>query len=477
MIATMGAAIAAAVLAVSSHVDLTWKVKGPPPNEPTPIELCAANGRATPIEAATTVRIWNQVGNGSSGGSGTVVGNDGRRSLVLTCDHIYGDGVGTITIKHGGRSERGWIVARDRGADISLVVTSSLPGPVATIERHEATRGDRVTLSGYGGGNRGFMLRVGPARGPEWVGALSQSGDSGGGAFVRGRLVGVLVGHELNDETESMIVPIRRIVALAAPVHASQQGRPVYQRWGDVTLTGLFRGLFGGSRYKQKQKGRCGPGGCPPGFPGGGGAGPGNIATPPGSDSPVWYAPGFGPNDPGGAEPLPIVPPGDRPAPEPPPVVPPGSTIDIDLSGFIQRPEFQSVVSRIDGLATKADIEIVISRVGQVEEVVTRDLTAVDKRLTVLETPATPDPVTPEPDPQVHWVLVADWRSPSWERLRVQVDTARSAGVVVASVDANRISGIVASPQLVRYEDGRPSTPITGERSVALELQRIARGG
>lgn len=484
MLSIMGTIVGSVVVLVAP--DLLLHVQGNPPSildSKTPIELCSTEDSA--IEARTTVRIWNDRGRSSSGGSGTVVGLNGNRMLVLTCDHIYRNGIGRISIRRDGKERPGHVVARDENHDLSLVLTSRMEGPVATVHNRESQRGDRVTLSGFGGDNRPFMLRIGPARNSEWVGALSNPGDSGGGAFVDGKLIGVLVGHEKYDNTESHIIPLRFVYGLAMPVKNSRGGYTLYQVDDGVTLTGFIgRMIFGprnGGKWKGKGQGYCGPGGCPPGFGGGGGG----FSSPPAPGEP-WYAPGFGPQDPAPQDPG-----GTQPAPPPenPPIVTPGPNpgeVEIDLSRFATKEEvevkfhevnnridevglrFNEVDAKISGLAKSSDIEIIVERMGNIQSSIDQNQKIVNDRFQVVEAALLDkqQPTEPQDLPKRHWVLVADMRDSRWSVLEDTVNRARTNGAVIITVDSRRIEGVVAVPQLVSWEDGRPQGVVTGQRSV-----------
>jgi len=160
---------------------------------------------------------------------------------------------------------------------------------------------------------------------------------------------------------------------------------------------------------------------------------------------------------------------------------PPGSTVEVDLSGLVQRPEFDALLGRFDTLATRADIEIVINRVSQLDDVVGQTAVVIgqiDTRLTAVEEAAS-KPVEPPPPVPVksHWVVVADWSASSWPALLKQIEATRSSsGAAIDTVDSRRINGVVGSPQLIAYRGGVPSEPIAGDRAVALELFEIARG-
>jgi len=298
-------------------------------------------------------------------------------------------------------------------------------------------------------------------------------------------------------------VPLREVYRLAQPVKVSRGGGAVYQRengitlTGSVTLTGLpFQGLFRGNKGKIKGKGGgyCGPNGCPPGFPGGEGGGGLPGGTGPGG---IWYAPGFGPEDkspgidPNGPR-VPPVPPenggGGSDVPGTPPIVRPGPNpgeIEIDLSDFATKEEvriqFNSVNERIDGisssiagLATKPDIEIIVSRVGMLGDKLDTNLANVNDRFAVVEAAITESSKPPEKPPEKqHWVLVWDTTDSRWSVLQDAVNKARANGRVIITVGKDQIDGIVAVPQLVPWIDSIPRAVVAGQTNVLNVLRSL----
>lgn len=475
MIGTAGALVAALFLSFDNR-HLLLHVEGDlPERKPT---LCAAESH----EEAVTIRIWNKHGYSSSGGSGAIIGSDGERALILSCDHIWWktdsrgrvvsyDNVGKVDLWGHGWDSPGYVAARYPKHDLSLIVGKAHPNmPVARIHIREATAGDTVTLTGFGGDDN-LVARVGSARNNKRAAAWSRQGDSGGPAFVDGMIVGVLWG--VDGSGDSHFIPTRHIYRLGQPVDRSVAGNEIYQRKEGVELTGLIgRWLFGPKNGKFKGKGRCPPGGCSPFAPPG-------VPSPPPQQNPgqPWYAPGYGPDDkrpengprPAPGPPMPDPDPGKVP-PEKPIISDQGGSVQIDLSGFVQRPEFDALSGRVDGLASKADIEIVIDRVGGLQQSVNTSLTQISERVGGLERDAR------EPKPKVrHYVVVADKNNRDlWQGLLSQVDTAREAGVAINTVDSNEMGGIVRTPQLIEYIGFTPGNRSYGSETVSIMLRRLA---
>ena len=62
-------------------------------------------------------------------GSGTLVdkSDDGREGLVLTCAHLFSEGVGTVVVEFpGGKSHGAKVVAIDREADLAALAISDI---------------------------------------------------------------------------------------------------------------------------------------------------------------------------------------------------------------------------------------------------------------------------------------------------------------------------------------------------------------
>jgi len=156
--------------------------------------------RTDPRAAIARVRVDR--GDGYDQGSGTVVRSGEGWSLVLTADHVVRS-PGELTVRCDGRTVRAQVVARDRDADLAVLL---VPGdfPAVRVAGGEVedgtavvvygltsvlTRGtvtDRMTLNGHE--NLTYGTRED-----------SDSGDSGAGVFAGGELVGVHLGKSGTD--------------------------------------------------------------------------------------------------------------------------------------------------------------------------------------------------------------------------------------------------------------------------------------
>ena len=153
-------------------------------------------------------RIVNRNQAGRYFGSGTLVGKDDARGIVVTCAHLFRDGAGQISVAFaGGKTFGANLVAIDRQWDLAaleIAPPAALPVDVAT----DAPRpGDWLESCGYGpdgrwrcnrGQARGYVQAVGTTR-PETLelGGSARQGDSGGPVFNgRGQLAAVLWGTD-----------------------------------------------------------------------------------------------------------------------------------------------------------------------------------------------------------------------------------------------------------------------------------------
>lgn len=138
------------------------------------------------------VRVRTSAGSGS----GTVVWSQSGRSLVATAYHVVEKGT-ALEVRSEGRWHRAQILRFDQAADVAaLVVEAELPAVEVAAE--DPADGDEVLLLGVTSlWSRG---RIAGEHGPRRLiscdscADYSDSGDSGGGVFAGGKLVGVHCG-------------------------------------------------------------------------------------------------------------------------------------------------------------------------------------------------------------------------------------------------------------------------------------------
>lgn len=181
--------------------------------------LVALVGMAGAEPRGAACRVHNRLASSTSVGSGTLVDrtDDGRQGLVLTCAHLFTEGVGEVVVSFpAGKTHGAKLVAIDRDADLAALAISNPATECATID-FTWERGERVQACGFGpDGN--YRCASGPIVGETagrgqtsaLIGAPVRSGDSGGGVFdAEGHLVAVVWGEAEGVTYASAGEPLR----------------------------------------------------------------------------------------------------------------------------------------------------------------------------------------------------------------------------------------------------------------------------
>jgi hypothetical protein len=187
------------------------------------------------IDARAIARITNDRDSVRAAGTGTLVDVDAERGLIVTCAHLFREGVGTLRVTFPNRQT---FTARlekiDAGADLAaLSIDSPAIDPVALAEKFPE-RGDPLVSCGYGGDgqlwcNRGQALGyVTTAGGPKLetleMSGAARLGDSGGPIFDRDqRLVAVLFGTNGRVVDGTYCGRVRRFLAELSPRFRARQ--------------------------------------------------------------------------------------------------------------------------------------------------------------------------------------------------------------------------------------------------------------
>lgn len=182
--------------------------------------LCASDSYAEPT--AASCRVFNRLSQFNNVGSGTLVDitDDQSEGLVLTCAHLFTEGVGQIVVEFpNGKSHGAKLVAIDRGADLAALAISKPAGPRAPV-KFEVAKNQTVRACGFGPSGvyrcaTGSV--VGEVSDAEQVSVLIgdavRSGDSGGGVFdIDGNLVAVVWGEAGGVTYASGGAPLRRFL-------------------------------------------------------------------------------------------------------------------------------------------------------------------------------------------------------------------------------------------------------------------------
>jgi hypothetical protein len=165
--------------------------------------LSGSNACGEPTDASC--RVFNRLAQFNNVGSGTLVDitDDQSEGLVLTCAHLFTEGVGQIVVEFpAGKSHGAKLVAIDRGADLAALAISKPDGPRAPV-KFEVTKNQTVRACGFGPSGV-YRCATGPVVGEVsdaeqvsvLIGDAVRSGDSGGGVFDSdGNLVAVVWGE------------------------------------------------------------------------------------------------------------------------------------------------------------------------------------------------------------------------------------------------------------------------------------------
>lgn len=133
-------------------------------------------------------------------GSGTIVHVEGGMALILTCDHVLQAVGATTTIKlTSGKVYQAEMLCNDKTkTDLATyVVTLDRDVPVVPVADSAPTKETLLVGIGYSDGTprpRTLTYDGGRGNGPNELGVsfLVDGGDSGGGVFADGKLVGVI---------------------------------------------------------------------------------------------------------------------------------------------------------------------------------------------------------------------------------------------------------------------------------------------
>ncbi len=192
---------------------------GPPP--------IAAGRAAAPsvVSHPAVVRVENDLGGQSSLGSGTLIEKDSHYGWILTCAHLFSDGVGRVSAYFPAANHRYYakVFAVDRKHDLALLLIRTPQAPNVQVAQDRPQPGEQVTWHGFGQGT--YRAASGTAAQPvsldggkswnalQWHGAARQ-GDSGGPALnARGQLVAVISGSDGQASVGSDCIQIRSFLS------------------------------------------------------------------------------------------------------------------------------------------------------------------------------------------------------------------------------------------------------------------------
>ena len=183
----------------------------------------------SPVDARPIARIVNTQGAGRTMGTGTLVDVFASQGLVLTCGHLFRDGVGTVVVTFpNGKSHAAVLLKVDAAADLAaLAISKPDVGPVE-LAGEFPQRGDELVSCGYGSDGRlwcnrgqalGYVTTLG-GHGRETLelSGAARLGDSGGPVLDRqGRMVAVLFGTNGRVVDATFCGRIRRFLEGLSP--------------------------------------------------------------------------------------------------------------------------------------------------------------------------------------------------------------------------------------------------------------------
>jgi len=171
-----------------------------------PLSPFQVDGAGLQVDGRAIARVANQLGGASSLGTGTLVEVQASRGVVLTCAHLFREGMGTLTVHFaGGQVSAARLLRIDAAADLAALEVAAPPVRPIEIADRSPQPGEPLVSCGLGSDgrlwcNRGHALGYVTVLGRQGTETLELSGsarqgDSGGPVFDgEHRLVGVIFG-------------------------------------------------------------------------------------------------------------------------------------------------------------------------------------------------------------------------------------------------------------------------------------------
>lgn len=184
-------------------------------------------------------------------GSGTVVGCENCKSLILSCAHVLHNGTDSYIVRRKGKewtatfgggsrvtekaNEKGEVTGIEiDGPDLSLLVVE-VELPAAVLASEAPKKGDRLRQYGFAGGEweNGPFLKIGKVKDPSvmttWIDA--RGGDSGCAMFdAAGNVVGVTSARPANPlSVGSLAVPLSDIKTFLSKAVKKSQFPKLYK--------------------------------------------------------------------------------------------------------------------------------------------------------------------------------------------------------------------------------------------------------
>lgn len=175
------------------------------------------------------VRVMHTLGPCRSYGSGTIIHDDGRHAVVLSCAHLFREGMGQVQVRFpDGRTIPARPKAIDTAWDLSALEIDSLGITPINLAPTAPLPGQRLRSCGFGP-NGVYQCNSGTAQGYTsgtggktyetlCLSGSARDGDSGGPVLnLHGELVGVLWGTDGRTVHATYCGRIRRFLAKLLP--------------------------------------------------------------------------------------------------------------------------------------------------------------------------------------------------------------------------------------------------------------------
>ncbi len=204
------------------------------PQQPVAASICPDGVCPSPIQSKSdhhrsVVRVVNAQTGSRSFGSGTLLDKNDRHGLVLTCAHLFREGVGTVSVVfQDGHTYGARVLKLDRAWDLAALLIYAPEAGAVRLADNPPAPGDALSSCGYGHDgrfwcNRGRALQYVVASGTASAETLeisgtARQGDSGGPIInARGELVGVVLATNGRVVVGTCCKRIRRFLAGLSP--------------------------------------------------------------------------------------------------------------------------------------------------------------------------------------------------------------------------------------------------------------------
>ncbi len=181
------------------------------------------------VDARPIARIENTTPAARAYGTGTLVDVDDDRGLVVTCAHLFREGVGTVRVSFPNRpAQTARVLKADHNADLAALAIPPLELRPVEVAQQFPQRGDMLVSCGYGGDGRlwsnrgqalGYVTTVGSyGRETLELSGSARLGDSGGPVLDgNGYLVAVLFGTDGRVVDATFCGRVRKFLAGLSP--------------------------------------------------------------------------------------------------------------------------------------------------------------------------------------------------------------------------------------------------------------------